>query len=232
MTSTNPTPAELCPPSETLAVCPIKPGQSRFSFTFFSRGTKNPAGERKLADWGVFFEKVLLFGAEKRADIPKEKLPAWSPAVFTDDKRAKHNVENVTALVLDYDNTWIELADGKAIKQRIPEEELVTIERAVAAWKGCMLLVHTSSSHTSEWPRFRVVVPFSRPVTPDEYTIIWEWAAEHLEDRGQAIDGACKDPSRLWFLPARRSDNYEAVLIDGQHLDVDAILATKGGVPC
>ena len=63
------------------------------------------------------------------------------------------------AAVLDY--------DGKDGHVGVPLADVV------ATWEGCFGFLHTTKSHSPEAPSFRVILPFSRPVTPAEYARIW-----------------------------------------------------------
>jgi hypothetical protein len=120
-----------------------------------------------------------------KLDPDKGRLPGWSAATFVGDRRKKDACEKVTALVLDY--------DGGA-----------TIDEAELLWGKYFGLLHTTPSHRhdGQGDRFRVILPFDRPVTPAEYAQIWLWAKAECEAAGHEIDEAPKDPSRFWFMPA------------------------------
>ena len=111
----------------------------------------------------------------------KLRLPCWSPAIYEPGAtRGAAGVVAVSCLVLDYD-------DGTSITE------------GIRPWSDWPLMVHTSWSHTPEHPRFRVVLVLDEPVPVDVWPKAWAWAHEHS---GGHIDPACKDPSRLYVLPA------------------------------
>lgn len=113
-------------------------------------------------------------------------VPLWSPAVYPGGAtRAASAVESVTCLVLDYD-------DG------------TPIEEALRPWRAFACAWHTSGSHAPEAPRFRVVLPLLEPVAGRDWHRAWRWAAEQCVGEP---DRACKDPSRLYFVPHRRAED-------------------------
>jgi len=174
----------------------------------------DPLGTRQEETW----DTLLGHGWWRRPVVLVDKVRArgWSPAIFAGDRRAKAGVEAVFALVLDY-----EAAEGEAP---------TSIDDALDLWRGCLGLLHTSYSHTTERPRFRVVVALSRAVTGAEYGLLWRWAATRCAEAGHQIDEACRDPSRLWFLPAvppGGEGSYQHRRLDGPALDVDAALVEQ-----
>jgi hypothetical protein len=111
----------------------------------------------------------------------KTALPCWSPAIYAPlATRGSDGVVAVSCLVLDYD-------DGTE-----PDDALVP-------WEEHTVLLHTTWSHTASRPRFRVVLPLAEPVATEEWAGVWRWARDRAVGE---IDAACKDPSRLYFLPA------------------------------
>lgn len=134
----------------------------------------------------------------------KALLPCWSPTVYAPGAtRGSAGVLAVTALVLDHD-------DG------------LSIEEALRPWADWPLLLHTSWSHRAEHPRFRIVLPLDRAVPARVWPRAWRWAWARA---GGRIDEACKDPARLWLLPAvpDAEQPYEARVEDpgGELLDLD-----------
>ncbi len=111
----------------------------------------------------------------------KTRLPCWSPAIYAPRQiRSRDGVVAVSCLVLDYD-------DG------------TDIDEALSPWEQHTVLLHSSWSHTVSHPRFRLVLPLHEPVAASEWPAVWRWA----ESRSLGvIDKACKDPSRLYLLPA------------------------------
>ena len=53
-------------------------------------------------------------------------------------------------------------------------------------------------------PRFRLLVPLARSVTPEEYRALWHWADKTC---GGGSDDSCKDPTRLYYTPRRQADD-------------------------
>jgi hypothetical protein len=117
------------------------------------------------------------------------------------------------ALVLD--------VDGKAGADLVGVLEL---------WRDWPHLWHTTYSHALSSPSFRVVVPFARAVAAEAWPRVWAWAAE----RCAVVDPHCKDPSRMYFLPARRPGGpFEAGVWDEPSLllDVSSLAPTKTRAP-
>src|SRR3990167_6019113 len=114
--------------------------------------------------------------------VEQDKLdaPCWSPALYEPAAlRDNDNVQSLTALVLDHDHA-------------------VTIQDAERLWNLYEYVLHTSFRHTEKEHRFRIVLPYARPVTPKEHRRIWRWANEAA---GGKIDPQCKDPARIYFVP-------------------------------
>jgi hypothetical protein len=159
-----------------------------------------PVGERRELTWDK------LWGAlgdlrEYRGDAH----PGWSAATFRENRRGLENVEQVFALCLDFDHG-------------------VTIDEALARMAQLELggFLHTTRKHTPTAPRFRIVIPLSRPVSPFEYGILWRNVAP---DFG-SVDEAPKDPSRFWFLPGTENPSaFVARRVVGAFLGVDQVLA-------
>ncbi len=130
----------------------------------------------------------------------KQRLPCWSPVrCHPHTTRGIAAVDIVTCLVLDYD-------DG------------TPIDVAIEPWLDWPLIVATTWSHTAERPRFRVSLVLETPVPAAMWGRAWRWAAARAVG---VVDPACKDPCRLYALPAVRSPDapYERRVHDpGGHL--------------
>ena len=162
------------------------------------------------AGWtaGADHAQAVLEAAERAREAihraTKTLLPCWSPIRCRPAMtRGIDAVELVTCLVLDYD-------DG------------TTIDDAVVPWLDWPFAVATTWSHRPGGPRFRLVLVLDRPVPAEAWPRVWHWAAARAV--GQ-VDPACKDPSRIYALPAVRAPDapYERRVHDpgGYLINVD-----------
>ena len=89
------------------------------------------------------------------------------------------------------------------------------------AW--CLYSTH---SHTPETPRFRLVIPLSRDVTPDEYIPIARRIAEQIDI--DIFDSSTYEPSRLMYWPSCPRDGEYVYRCSGADtpLNADEILAS------
>lgn len=85
-------------------------------------------------------------------------------------------------------------------------------------------IIYTTHSHTPEAPRLRLIIPFTRDVTPDEYQAIGRYfAAEWGIDQ---FDRCSYIPHQLMYWPTTPSNGeYICKYIDGEWLDPDKFLA-------
>lgn len=141
------------------------------------------------------------------AKDPGKDGPAWSPATYPAEvtRRSDAAVDALHALVLDYDSGTLDAED------------------TLARWGGFERVLHS----TYKPGRWRVVIPYARPLTPAEHAAVYAWAVAR---EGALIDPSCRNPSRLFYLPTVRTDldtepvfGYEP----GERLDPGALgLAT------
>ena len=90
---------------------------------------------------------------------------------------------------------------------------------------GTAWCLYSTHSHTPEKPRYRLVVPLSREVSPDEYIPI---ARRMADDIGiDLFDDSTYEPSRLMYWPSAPADvDYVFATGEGEPADPDKILAT------
>lgn len=169
-------------------------------------GLYEPVGAVVETTWEAVFRKfsrVQPFRGDK-------DHPGWSAGRFDPPQRALENVRELGAMVLDYDGTE-------------------SIAAARELWGGYYGLIHTSRSHTEDTPRFRVILPLARPVSPFEYSGLWRRVDAMA---GGKLDPAPKDPSRFWYTPGVKDGNpFEAIELTGEPMDPDAVLATPEPAP-
>lgn len=167
---------------------------ARVTFWDNLRAVKTGKPERTL--WPTLFgrwEKPGQF-------LGQDEHPGWSPAEFDPCERALCHVQRVSALCLDYDGT-------------------ASLDAAQGIWGAFLGFVHTTRKHTPESHRFRVVLPFKRPVSPFEFEILWRKVNAHA---GGKLDPSPKDPSRFWFVPGvPDSGHYETRRLNGELFDPD-----------
>ena len=126
----------------------------------------------------------------------KLTAPAWLPVRFKDGApmvRKDEHVAAVSCLVLDVD-------DGANVNQM----------RATLAGLGFRAVLHTTWSHKPDHHKARVILPLAEECPRAEWLEVWQaadrWAREVV---GATIDPACKNPSRLYFLPALPAIEWE-----------------------
>ncbi|MEP3441204.1 MAG: phage/plasmid primase, P4 family [Sulfitobacter sp.] len=151
--------------------------------------------------------RTLASKIERQTAISKDKLPWLKLATFGDAKSAKGclrtnaNVATVTGLEADYDAGVM-----------TPEEARDKLSKA-----GVAALIYTTPSHTADAPRWRVLCPFSGPLSPD--------AREDLMARlngvlGGALAGESFTLSQAYYAGnVEGSPKVQTFLVEGDYLD-------------
>lgn len=156
----------------------------------------------KEYSWAEFVE---LMGKDRPYD-QKKGGPCFSPVAYKPGaSRGLAGVDAVTMAVFDFDGG-------------------VTVDQMKARFSGYRYMLHSSYSNTAEKPKFRVIVPLSRPVTPEQWGGLWEVINEQF---GGFNDPAVKDASRIYYLYCYRRGTNDHFFMseEGNELDVDDLMA-------
>lgn len=88
---------------------------------------------------------------------------------------------------------------------------------------GFRCIIYSTHKHTPDKPRFRLIIPLSRAVSPDEYAAVSRKVAEEIGM--ELFDDTTYEPSRLMYWPSTSSDG-EFVFrdIEGVILNPDEVL--------
>ena len=152
------------------------------------------------------FEDYQRAGNEKLAikDVGWIVGGPFEPAVR---RKANLQFRSIMALDLDHLDAW-------------------DVELILEAYKAYEYVIHSSHSHSDEEPRLRLVMPFTRDVTIEEYEpIVRQLAAFHpgsldfFDDTGFQV-------SRVMFWPSRSSDGSQFVAVNqGAWVNPDDVLS-------
>lgn len=152
-------------------------------------------------DWLDFFARLERAGQHPFRGRMQQR--GWSAARVEPPLRRDENVRAISALVLDYDGG-------------------IGLEEARAVWSVFFGLIHTTRKHTPSSPRFRVILPFSREVTREEYAVLWRYV---VRLSGHRVDAVTRDASRFWYLPGPlEGHEFVALRLEGVVLDPDPLL--------
>lgn len=158
------------------------------------------------------FVKFLKVAA--RASISrKEEHPLFIPSSFKSSGsagyRTKDNFVSASCLVLDF--------DGGILSPEAFED--LFWNQAGPGRKRSFIICNTFSHTAAEPNRFRVIMPFKRPVTSiDVFESIYDSVAKRLEDAGYSreatkLDINCRKPTQSWYLPCTNRAHKEQAFI-------------------
>lgn len=174
--------------------------------------------------WGEFAAQLQSNGFLPQAI--KVKVPAFSPATFSDNRRLKANVESLHFAAIDLDG--------------ITSEQLTASISTFEA-NGIDYIFYTSYSHGIKSPglwRCRFLLPYDRPITPLEYQQIWprlRMLFSHIPfGPGKPLDSILKKPAQIYFIPSKPPDSPAEHLFNyhpGKPLPVDKLLASECHIP-
>lgn len=129
-------------------------------------------------------------------------------SLVADGPRRKSTIRDRSALAFDLDT----------VTDFEPEDLEARLEGVAAA-------LHPTWSSTAEAPRYRVVVPLSRPVSPDEYAHLNRKVGEVIDPGHLMRDPSTDEPERFMYWPsAQEPAAYHRWVFDGEPLDADAEL--------
>jgi len=125
------------------------------------------------------------------------------------------------------------LKNGRRKTDHISWRSLLTLDAdyitgdfwaAVEVMLGCACVVYSTHSHSPSSPRLRLVIPLSRPVTPDEYPAVGRRVAADLGI--DFFDDTTYQPHRLMYWPSTSADGeFFFRYLDAPWLDPDEVLA-------
>lgn len=124
------------------------------------------------------------------------------------------------------------LRNGRRKPENVGHRQLITLDIDFGKadfWEDIVMqfenaaVIHTTHSHTPENPKYRLIMPLSRTVSPDEYEAIARRIAGQLDI--EVFDNTSFQPYRLMYWPATPKDaTFISEFQDGPWLNADAIL--------
>lgn len=90
----------------------------------------------------------------------------------------------------------------------------------LAAFEGMAYLIHSTRSSTAEQPKFRILIPLKKPVSPAEYEPVARALAEMLDPSMKACARESFTPAQGMYFPSVSSDQeYFFAEVDGDPFD-------------
>ena len=149
----------------------------------------SPTGGLMGMSWGEWVTELIdPENVDRRLD---KDGPGLVLGVGTDGRRLKSHLTEMHALGLDFD-------PPPASTSEAWQDTLLTAISLLAPYEYVAWSTH---SHTEEFPRLRVILPFSEPTTVQGYEATWLYIDDLLD---HTVDAATKDASRIHYLPTAK----------------------------
>lgn len=173
--------------------------------------------ERMEIEWPALVEKLSNFHITNETHDQYAALPVIERSKikdhgyfiggdFKENERKMSDLKTRELITLDLDF--------------LPDDDLFETE---LAYDGLEYVIHSTHSHSPATPRYRLVLPLSRAVWPEEYQPIARWVAERLGM--DYFDETCFRPTQLMFWPSRSKDGAEVfVHNEGEWVNPDSVL--------
>ena len=174
-----------------------------------STGAK-PGKYCTAAEWSGWSLEQLTAAVETPPPAPQRKDEArwWAFCRYSNDTRdGEAPALQVTALALDYDS---EPAAGPDFIRQV--------------WGRWRLLAHTTASHASGAPRWRVILPLASPITPEQLGKLKAWAMHPRRGAGK-LDTSSFVAKQYSFMPGKRPGYESLVIVNRPPLDLREAVA-------
>lgn len=160
----------------------------------------------KLKTTFISSETVAEYKAmTKDEKSAKKDIGGFVGGVVEGGRRGKANITARSLITLDADYAYENFADNAG---------------AIVDWAMC---VYSTHSHTPKAPRFRVLLPLNREVTPEEYEPVARMVAKDLGI--EQFDITTYETNRLMYWPSTPKDGeYIFREYDGEFVNADDIL--------
>ncbi|MGO4147933.1 hypothetical protein AB4Y77_22975, partial [Paenarthrobacter sp. YAF11_1] len=137
---------------------------------------------RRTAETMAQYDKMPVAGKGKAKDGP-----SFVGGLVRGGRRKKENVDTRSLITLDVD--------------RGDEDFLFAVELVLG---GCAYAIYSTHSHRPQKPKYRLIVPTDRSMSPDEYAAVSRKLAEQIGM--QYFDKTTFDVHRLMYLPSCSKD--------------------------
>ncbi len=178
-------------------------------------------------EWGTLMEAMSrpeLWPGGGTTEVASYRLPAWTFASYRDDTRVvtrdkKLSARETRARVLEVHGLMVEYVDEPAIDA----------DHVLQWWGEHAFLAHTTGFHELPMgerpagPRWRVLVPFARPIGLEEAVTMAHWARHPRRDSG-IIDDRSEQVWRIVPVPAVGPGGYRWLAHNGPLLEPDDAL--------
>lgn len=185
----------------------ISVGKSRFDTAWKNKQVRWSELLARLQAATMTQETQAEYFKMKKSDQDKIKdVGGFVGGTLTDGHRKTDTVKARSVLTFDLD--------------KAPDDFVVTMQlEAPYAWA-----VYSTHKHTPDKPRYRLIIPLNRNVTPDEYEAIMRKLAEEIGM--EYMDATTFQASRLMYWPSYSRDaQYIFEYNDDAVMDPDEILA-------
>jgi len=184
----------------------------------FGHSAKSKTWKNEKIEWSEFAERLLT----------ENKTKETYKQFMASNKGDQSSIKDVGGYVGGY------LRQGRRKPENVVHRQIMTLDIDFAHlefWDDFIMqfdnaaVLHGTHKHHEDTPRYRLVMPLSREVTPDEYVAISRQVAGLLGI--ELFDGTTFETNRLMFWPSTPSDqDYYAELQDGPWYDADEALAS------
>jgi len=175
--------------------------------------SKTPLGYLSGGSSGLFLE--FLKHLHTRTVERKDGNLLISPAIFDPNHPeaegcTQRGLKNIVAMR----HLWMDFESGDLRPEEIPE-----------LFPHVRMVVCNTYKHTRENPRFRVVVPLEKPISSDDYGVLYDNLIAKIEDAGYSVgkaqggirsglDVSKKSPTSLFYLPCQANEPPHSFLKD------------------
>lgn len=180
-------------------------------------------------------EFIGWLGELSRREFPKKEMNQLiSPAIFA-PKHANRQPGHARGLgnIVYVQHLWMDFDGGD-----LAPEELSKLFPTIR------MVVMNSYHHHATKPRFRVFIPVQRPLTPDDYEVLWDIIAGKIEDAGyevqksrkkikqptcpqSGLDWSKRTPASLFYMPCQAENPLQSFFIsynDDKRAILDAVV--------
>lgn len=169
-------------------------------------------------EWDEFVDRLRKVRRTKETMAQYDKLdnlgrgkikdgPAFVGGLVRGGRRKKENIDTRSLITLDADHGEGDFSFAT---------ELVL--------GGCAYVIYSTHSHRFGKPKYRLIVPVDRAMSPDEYAAVSRKLAEQIGM--EFFDKTTFDVHRLMYLPSCSKDAAPVMEVyEGEPLNVDRILA-------